>query len=93
MKHETNSTYFSHTASDDSATQHSQKTTSSTSAACSRENLVFVAAGLAFYLSQGLSRQELETLTNLINITSEMLDAILAQRDIDENPNTVFPIL
>lgn len=66
---------------------------SASASACSRENLVFLATTLAFYLAQGLTKVELETLVNLINITSETLDAILAQRVIDSNANDVTPTI
>ncbi len=46
------------------------------------EQLVTAAVTIALATSQGKTQQELETLINLFNLVSDILDAILAQRAI-----------
>ncbi len=46
------------------------------------EQLVSAAVTIALATSQGKNQQELETLINLFNLVSDVLDAILAQRAI-----------
>ena len=47
-----------------------------------KEQLVTAAVTIALAPSQGKTQQELETLINLFNLVSDILDAILAQRAI-----------
>lgn len=62
---------------------------------CSRsnENLVLLATSLAYSLAQGLPNRELETLINLLGITTATLTAIFTQRSIDSNNTEIVPLI
>lgn len=59
----------------------------------SNESLVLLATSLAYSLAQGLPNRELETLINLLGITTATLTAIFTQRSIDSNNTEIVPLI
>lgn len=50
-----------------------------------REDLVFCVTNLAFTIARSLSKKQLQTLINLVDVFNDTLIAVIAQRNIDCN--------